>query len=185
MKRLFAIALLFLHLFSLYGHMMLYQYLVYKSDKLFNEQIAKNNYKLDDLFEVKLPVKMGAVQDWTDYVYISGQVQFKNGSYNYVKLKMTRDTVYLMCVPNYETTRLHNENIINARKIADVPFGKKEHVPLIKADGVSVYNYQTCYYRFLTPVRTLKKQISRTGSAIVEIPIASPGEPPEESAQLS
>jgi len=165
--------------------MALYQYQVYRSGKLFNEQIAKSSYKLDDLFEVKLPVKMGAVQDWTEYAYVNGQVQFKNNSYNYVKLKITRDTVFLMCIPNYETTRLYNENIINARKIADVPFSKKGHVPLIKADGVSVYNYQICYYRFVMPVISVKKQFSHTGSSIIKIPIASPGQPPEDVIHIS
>lgn len=179
MKKSLAIALLSLHLFSLYGNAVLYQFMVYRSDRLFNEQISKDRYKLDDLFEVKLPVHMPGIQDWVEYVHISGQVQFKDNSYNYVKLRMTRDTVFLMCVPNYQTTRLHQQNIIDARKIADVPFSKKGHVPLIKTVAIAEYNYQTIQYRFLSSVVTLQNKVHYNNESIIERTLSGPVQPPE------
>ncbi|MGZ3833268.1 MAG: hypothetical protein ACXVB0_07090, partial [Mucilaginibacter sp.] len=140
MKKLIAISLLVLQLFSLYGYMALYEYRVYQSDRLFNEQISENRYKLDDLVAVKVPVNMPTIQDWKDYVFVSGQVQFKNNCYNYVKLKMTRDTIYLMCIPNYNKTKLINQNIIDARKIADIPVSKKGRVPFGKGNSLGIYN---------------------------------------------
>src|SRR5471030_3264569 len=102
MKKLIAITLLSLHLLSLYGYMAVYEYCVFQSNRLFNEQISQNKYKIDDLVAVKVPVSMPTIQDWKEYSFISGEVQFKNNCYNYVKIKMTRDTIYLMCIPNYE-----------------------------------------------------------------------------------
>jgi hypothetical protein len=185
MKKSIAISLLFLHLFSLYGHMALYAYFVYQSDKLFNEQISMNKYAVDDLVSVKVPVKMPTIEDWKDYVYISGQVQFKSNCYNYVKMKMTRDTIYLMCIPNYKKTRLNNQNIIDARKIADIPVSKKERIPFGKASDLGIYNYQIVQYRFRVPISILKITLHNINANIVKFGIATPGQPPEALNTLS
>jgi hypothetical protein len=182
MKKLIAVSLLALHLFSLYGYMALYSYAVYHSDKKFNEQISMNKYSLDDLVSVKVPVNMPSVQNWDDYQYISGQVKFKNNSYNYVKMKLTRDTVYLMCIPNYKKTKLLEQNIIDARKIADIPFSKKEHVPFFKAPTLSDFNHQIILYRFISPIAILKKPVNNTRFDLLISNLASPGKPPESPA---
>jgi len=185
MKKLFAISMLLLHLFSLYGHLVLYGYCVYQSNRLFDKQISENRYKLDDLVEVKVPVKMPTIENWKEYVYISGQINFKKNSYNYVKLKMTKDTIYLMCVPNYSKTKLTNQNIIDASKIADIPLNKKTHVPFGKVISLSEYNYQLVQFRFLSPVITLTQTSNYASSSLVNTSIASPGQPPEEPITLS
>jgi hypothetical protein len=178
-KKLIAISLLLIQVFSLYGPIALYEYCLVQSDKLFNEQISQSRYKIDDLVEVKVPVQMPTIQDWKEYSYVSGQVQLKSGSYNYVKIKMTRDTIFLMCIPDYRTTKLINQNVIDARKIADIPVNKKERVPFGKTSGMSIYNYHTIQYRFLTPFATLKKNVDNSHSDIVKSYIATPGQPPE------
>jgi hypothetical protein len=178
-KKTIAIAFLLLQVFSLFGPIALYEYCLHQSDKLFNEQISQSRYKIDDLVEVKLPVQMPTIQDWKEYSYVSGQVQLQNGSYNYVKIKMTRDTIFLMCVPNYRTTKLIQQNVIDARKIADIPVNKKERVPLAKTNALGAYSYQAIQFRFLTPIATLKKSVDHTHSGIVKSFIARPGQPPE------
>jgi hypothetical protein len=185
MKKLIAITLLSLHLLSLYGYMAVYEYCVFQSNRLFNEQISQNKYKIDDLVAVKVPVNMPTIQDWKDYSFISGEVQFKNNCYNYVKIKMTRDTIYLMCIPNYEKTRPYNKNIIDARKIADIPVNKKERVPFGKINTLGMYNYQVVQYRFLAPIAILKKRINYTHSNIIKSFIANPGQPPDVLNTLS
>jgi hypothetical protein len=179
LKKLIAISFLLLQLFSLYGPIALYEYCLFKTDRLFNEQISQNRYKLDDLVEVKVPVNMPTIGDWKDYTYISGQVQLKSGLYNYVKIKMTRDTIFLMCIPNYRETRLIKQNIIDARKIADIPVNKKERVPFGKANGIGLYNYQTVQYCFLTPFAALMKNVDNTHLDIIKSTISRPGQPPE------
>ena len=185
MKKSIAISLLFLHLLSLYGHLALYEFFVYQSDRLFNEQISMNKYSLDDLVSVKVPVSMPTIQDWTDYQCISGQIKFKSNSYNYVKVKMTRDTLYLMCVPNYKKTILINKNIIDARKIADIPVNKKEHVPFGKMASLSAFNYQVVQYRFFSPISALNRAVFHIGSDIVTCCITSPAQPPEALNRIS
>jgi hypothetical protein len=178
-EKLVAISLLCLHLFSLYGHLALYEYFLYQSESHFNEKISMNKYSVDDLVLVKVPVNMPTIDDWKDYSYISGQIRFKDNSYNYVKLKMTKDTIYLMCIPNYKKTKLLNQNIIDARKIADIPISKKSHVPFVKAVALSDYTSQTLQYRFQAPVALIKAMAATLSSEIIKCTIASPAQPPE------
>jgi hypothetical protein len=159
--------------------MALYAYRVYQSDKFFNEQISMNKYSLDDLVSVKIPVHMPTIQDGKEYIYISGQIQFKSISYNYVKLKMTRDTIFLMCVPNYKTTRLYRQNIIDARKIADIPFNKKGHVPFAKANSISIYDHRITQYKFLTHIVTVHKTTNNTDCNIIKSSTEGPFQPPD------
>ncbi len=144
-------------MFTICGQMALYQYFVYQSDKVFNERISKNLYNVHDLVEIKLPAHTQVVQNWSAYERINGQVQFKNKCYNYVKLKLTRDTIYLMCVPNYEKTRLFNQNIIDAKLFGDIPVNKKNHVPFGKTVDLGKYNYPVTLFQFMPPVITLNK----------------------------
>jgi len=185
LKKSVAIGFLFLQLFSLCGQIVLYQFFLYKSNKFFNEQISKNRYKIDDLVDIKVPVTTPNIQDWSNYVNIKGQVQFKNTCYNYVKLKITRDTIYLKCVPNYESTRLFNQNIINAKQIADIPFNKKEHVPFGKVNSLGMYNYQAIQFRFSIPVVLVKRCPINIPSNIIYSTIPVPGQPPEVQNSLS
>jgi hypothetical protein len=177
LKKLIAIALLGLQMFTICGHLFLYQYFVYRSDKLFNDQISKNRYNVNELVEIKVPVHTSINQNWNNFEKINGQVQFKNTCYNYVKLRLTKDTIYLMCIPNYEKTRLVNENIINAKNIADIPVNKKDHVPYGKLVDLGKFSFPITLYKFSPVVITLQinnKQFSshptRCCSAIPELP---------------
>ena len=184
MKKLTAISLLFIHLFNIGGQLSVYQYLVYKSDKFFNKQISENHYNIDDLTEIRIPANMPGIADWKNYENLCGRVQFENSAYNYVKIKMTRKAIYLVCVPNYATTRLSDQNIINARQIADIPVPKKEHVPFGKINLVA-YNYQVVRYTFSIPVIGARKNINYEDIFIPNSPVSGPGQPPDMKTILS
>jgi hypothetical protein len=181
LKKLIAIALLCLQIFTICGHILFYQYFVYQSDKLFNDQISKNRYNVNDLVEIKVPLRTPAAQNWHQFESISGQVQFKNTCYNYVKLKLTRDTIYLVCIPNYEKTRLYNQNIINAKDIADIPVNKKDHVPFGKIVSLDNYNHVLTSYKFTPAIALLAVRNSGFYPDNAEHYIAVPEQPPKIS----
>ena len=166
-------------MFTICGQLALYQYFVYRSDKVFNEQISKNLYNVHDLVEIKVPAHTPVTQNWTTYERINGQVQFKNTCYNYVKLKLTRDTIYLMCVPNYEKTRLFNQNIIDARQLGDIQVNKKDHIPFGKTVDLGKYNHPITLFQFSPPVITL--QAGNVSLAINQVQhcVATPHQPPK------
>jgi len=187
LKKFFAIAMLALLLFNSGGYSLLFQYMIYRSDSyIINEKINKNLYRSSDLVEVKIPVHINNIQDWTEYEPISGQVQLSNGCYNYAQLKMTRDTMYLMVIPNYEKTRLINANIIYAKQVSDIPVSKKSHAPVIKKNITeNVYSYTAILYKAFIVPATIKAVHSHAFSDIIESSIDIPGQPPEGPGILS
>ena len=78
MKKLIALSLLLIHLFSTERQLMFYEYLAYQSDKLFNEEIDQNHYNVHDLTEIRIPANLPNITDWKNYISLRGRVQFGN-----------------------------------------------------------------------------------------------------------
>jgi hypothetical protein len=139
-----------------------------------------NKINTQKLIELKVPVNMPTIQDWAEYEHVEGQIQLNNAYYNYVRLKMTRDTMYLICLPNNAKANLEKANVIMAKNLNDVPLSKKgATIPLIKkADLVYDHVYQNvqCDY---APVPNLLSLITTSKLLHFSNPyIESPGKPP-------
>jgi hypothetical protein len=179
LKRFFAIVLLSIHLFNIGGYALLYQYYIHQSDVQIVKQIFDN--KIDDtkLIEIKIPVHFPTIQDWAEYEVIQGQIQLKDAYYDYVRLRMTRDTMYFVCIPNEVKTRLVKANIITAKDINDVPLSKKGVVPVKKITPTSEYNLQAFQYHYaahgilLTQIRNVF--FFKTNDPFIDCP----GKPPD------
>jgi hypothetical protein len=124
LRRTFAIFFLVIYFFNWGGYMLLQSYMVARSDRRMNELISHNLYDPNKLVEVKVKQNLPGINEWADYKNVSGSIQLKNACYNYVKLKFTKDTLYVMCVPNYEKTKLIDNNVIYAKQVNDIPTDK-------------------------------------------------------------
>jgi hypothetical protein len=156
LKKPIAALLLTIYLFSVGGQLALHPLLSYFSDRFFEEQTSKGLYNTGDLTEVKIPVNMPNIADWREYENINGQINFENVSYNYVKMKITRTAMYLMCVPNYTTTKLSHQNIIEAKQSGKTAIPKKEHVPHGKTTFTGICSYAFTQFAFSSFVKTLR-----------------------------
>jgi hypothetical protein len=179
LRKIFAALLLIIYLFNIGGKLLMHQYFECVSDNFFKKQTNKGLYNINDLTEVKLPVNMPNMSDWGVYEDIKGQVRFADASYNYVKMKITRYAIYLLCVPNYETTRLNTENIICAKNIKDIPVHPREHVPFQKSTSINKFNLSFLQFEF---------SVFSTGNSIISvqsspnlagIDLDSPKQPPQ------
>jgi hypothetical protein len=183
LKRLIATALLFIFLFNLGGYLLLFQYFIYRSDKLANQQISHNHYKRTELVEVKVHVRMPSVCNWDDYEQIKGQAKIKGINYNYVGVKFARDTMFLLCLPNTEKTRLVDADNTYAGQVSDSPANKKSQNSLLKADApVSKYDHPVTQFRFAPPFTAVKKMPFHYLFTVDHPFITINGEPPELSA---
>jgi hypothetical protein len=182
LKKAVAITLLVIHLFNMGGYALLYQYFIHRSDVQIVKQIFENKIDNRKFIEIKIPSHLPIMQDWDQYQEVVGQIQLKDAYYNYVRMKMTRDTMYFICVANTNKTRLVNANIITAKEINDVPLTKKGQEPWAKkATTYSEYNltvFSYHYSAFGTLLKTSEKSLSSTFS---DPYIESPGKPPNFS----
>lgn len=184
MKRLLAFLFLLIHLSNLVGVLALHQYLVYKSEMLFNRQINKNHYFVNDLTEIKIPINTSVIHDWPVFVQQFGRIQFKNSAYNYVKIRITKTAIYLFCIPNYESTHLANRNIIDAKQIPDIPIKKKEHVPFGKINLLS-YSYVGLKYSFKIPLLRVAENAKYQTNFIPTLSANQLEKPPNKKFSLS
>ena len=155
MKKFTATVLLAIYLFNIGGQLTLHPYFAYLSDRFFTEQTRKGMYYTGDLTEITIPLNMPAIADWKNFENISGQIQFENVSYNYVKMKITRTAMYLMCVPDYQTTRFSGRNIINAMQAKSVPVPKRDHVPYGKIVFGGQFNFTFAQFAFSNTAKTV------------------------------
>jgi hypothetical protein len=159
--------------------MVMFQYFIYQSNKFNEEQINKNLYKTTDLVEIKIPVKLPHITNWNTYERISGAVQLQDNWYNYVKLKMTRDTLFVMCVPNYKTTRLINANVIYAREVSEAPLNAKKQATPLKSISMLKYIPQTAVLTLTAPALVIKPILTRLNVKPVISHLDILDEPPE------
>ena len=182
MRTFKAILLLAIILFNIGGQLAFHQYFSYKSDRFYSRQIAQNKYNLKDLTEISIPVNLPGINDQENFEDVAGQIRFENCSYNYVKIRLTKTAMYLMCVPNYDTTLLSSQNIIEAKGVKDIP--KKEHVPFGKIN-IIVCHHEQMQYRLSIPVKsTFKKYTYNSHPNICNAPITGPGQPPDMAANI-
>jgi len=171
--------MLVLFLFNLGGYQLLFQYFIYESDVSITQQINNNNYKSTDLVEVKIPVHLNNFQSWDEFKPVSGQLKVKDNCYNYAALKMTRDTIYLMVIPNHDKAHIINAKNTYAKQINGVPLNKKGHEQTIKkANILSEYNLLALQGRY-SRYGTFLTQTNKPVSLHFDRPfIESPGKPP-------
>jgi hypothetical protein len=169
--------------FNMGGYMLLFQYFMTASDQFANEQISKGYYKPDELVEIKIPIRMPYVQEQRQYENISGQIQLKGNCYNYVALKITRDTMYVKCIPNYAKTKLVNDNVITAKDVSDTPLAKKNHTPLIKKTGWdNDYNYTTLLFDLTVSAQSTRSLLVYVAPKMISTYLSAPAQPPDARA---
>jgi len=181
LKKIIALILLNIYLLNICGQLIVHQYLVYKSDKFFKEQISKGLYNVNDLTEVTIPVDLPSIRDWRTFENISGHISFGNATYNYVKMRMTRKALYLMCIPNYETTRFADSNVLVAKGIKDIPVSPKEHVPFGKIALQDNLTFSFAQFEFCCPVKYLPQVMVRHGQSPISHHLDIPEQPPKAS----
>lgn len=179
MRKLVAIYLIITLLYNFAGPLIIRQYLAYRTEKHFNEQTSKGLYYLGDLTEVVIPVELPGIADWVDYEDISGQIQFQNNRYNYVKMKLTQHAMYLLCVPNYEETRLNSQNIISAKKVKEVPVPKKDHTPTFKVTLLGEFQLAAQDFCFIAPIKSNKAPLGRSVESLFKNDLDVPDRPPQ------
>ena len=157
---------------------MMHQYFSYLSDRYFEAQTDKGLYNVGDLFEVKLPVKLGQITEWKGYENITGQIQFENINYNYVKMKLTRTAIYLLCVPNYRTTHVAGQNVICAKGLKSDPVLPKNHVPPGKFVLFSQLSPQSLSFEFKSPEVLRISSIAHNVEQLLYHSPAMPDRPP-------
>lgn len=135
LKKLIAIFLLSLMLFNMAGYRVVFAFMENKSTNNIQAAIDTGNFTDDNLVEVKIPLNMPYYSD-KGYEAAYGETIINGRHYNYVKRKVEGNTLYLLCLPNTEKTKLLvarstiEKNCSNADN--DNPRQNNQHASVIK-----------------------------------------------------
>jgi hypothetical protein len=125
LKKIFAISLLIIHLFNLAGYYLLFNYFIQRSDIKAIQQLDQNLYHDKELAEIKIPLHLPYLTDMNEFERVDGDIEFNGIHYNYVKRKVSNDTLYILCQPNYDKTKLANEKTNYTGNVNDAQQNKK------------------------------------------------------------
>jgi hypothetical protein len=144
--------LLAVHLFNLAGYTLLFNYYMQQSDQQLTLQLDNNEYNDNELIEVKIALHTPYLSSWSAYERVDGEVEANGVFYSYVKRKIHNDTLYLLCLPNENKTRLHAARAAYAGKVNDVPTNAKDTGALKKNPAGSEYNQPVNRFTVVLPL---------------------------------
>lgn len=100
MRKITAALLILLFLFNLCGYRVFMGYLQDKAAANLDARLDGHLYDDSELVEMKLPMNLPYQTSWAGYQRCYGQLELNGVMYNYVKRKVSNDTLFLMCIPN-------------------------------------------------------------------------------------
>ena len=113
---------------------------------------------------------------------IDGNVEFNGIHYNYVKRKISKDTLYILFKPNCAKTKLVNEKTNYAGDVNDAPSNKKFPASSVKKDiNPGEYNQPNHEYCTNNPFAIISIFAQLKSSKLPKAFYPAQGEPPKQN----
>lgn len=100
-------------------------YLQHRADRQLLNQLDHNIYDETQLVEIKIPMNLPYQPNWEGYQRFDGELEFGGILYQYVKRKVSNDTLYLLCIPN--TKKMHLETAKNELFKLTIDFNQNDN----------------------------------------------------------
>ncbi len=128
--------LLSLFLFTTIGYKLLFYYQIRAADSRIQAKIETLHESDESLFTVKIPIRLPYHTDWKDFESVEGEMTYDNTTYKYVKRKVLRDTLILLCVKHQEKSVIEKNSNEYFKKVNDLTtdHSKKQEIKQAKED---------------------------------------------------
>lgn len=133
MKQLAAILLIGILFFNWYGYQLLTAYWQQKADKTLIARLDRNDYNDAQLISIKVPIKnIDYYNSSTTFERVDGQIELNGVHYNYVKRRIYKGELELLCIPNTTATTLQKAQNEFFKQVNDLQQnqGKKNNSPV-------------------------------------------------------
>lgn len=149
-------------------------------------RLDKQAYNESNLIEIKIPLQMPYSTDKSDFERYDGSVEFNGIHYNYVKRKVSNDTLFLLCIPNEKETQIVNAKNEYANLVSDMQTSsnnkKSADNSLLLKLITTEYNQQTQDYSFSSLYFLQQYFLERNNVQLPSCFIAGPLQPPDITA---
>lgn len=167
-----------MHLLNISGYHIIFHYFIEQSDNQLVQQLDKNQYNDAELIELKLALHLPYMNNNSDYARVEGEIEIDGTHYNYVKRKVSNDTLYLLCLPNSVKTKLFEARNNFSAQAADLPASGKQN-SIKKIQLLSEYSQTILSYSFSYPTPPAKQVSCRFTPQLVQPYIDHSFQPPE------
>jgi hypothetical protein len=106
LKQFAAISLLLLLCFNWFGYRLLSGILQQKADTRLEAKLDKEQYDPAQLIELRIPINLPYHNDWDQFERYNGEIILNGVHYKYVKRKVEKGELVLLCLPNNEKQML-------------------------------------------------------------------------------
>jgi len=159
-----------------------FQYFIVQSDKELALRADKNQYNDDELTEIKMPLNLPYMTGSPGYERVDGAVTINGIYYNYVKRKVYNDTLYLMCLPNKDKTKLYSARNDYANKVHDTPVnGKNTNAAGKKLLPASDYSQTVAHFTLQIPSPISSRKRKPADTPILYSYLSETFHPPQEA----
>lgn len=120
MKKLVSIGLLLVFLFNVIGYKVMFYYLEQAADTRIEARLEALSELNKNLITVKIPIKLPYQTDWEKFERTDGEVMVNGTVYRYVKQRVYRDTLILLCINYKEKSDLVKKRSEYFQKVNDL-----------------------------------------------------------------
>jgi hypothetical protein len=135
-KQLASILLIGILFFNWYGYQMLSMYWQQRAEHRLEARLDRHDYDDAQLTRIKIPLTtLSYYNGSTVFERVDGQIELNGVHYNYVKRRIFKDSLELLCIPNTTVTSLQKAKNDFFRQVNDLQQqtqGKKNGSSAIK-----------------------------------------------------
>ncbi|HYC28880.1 MAG TPA: hypothetical protein VEB42_08690 [Chitinophagaceae bacterium] len=149
LKKLTVISLIALLVFNWYGYRLLINYYETKANTHLQAKLDRDQYDESSLIRIRVPLNMPYISDWDHFEKFEGETEINGIHYKYVKRKVEKGELVLLCIPNQQKTNLQaaGQNFFKLVNDLQQPGAKKdskEHsIKIPISDYIANSNTQT------------------------------------------
>ena len=185
MKKLFAILLIALFLFNLFGYRIWLSYEQLQSDVKLEASLDKQEYNDADLIAITVPLSLPYISNQQNFERVNGEITVNGRILKYVKRKITDGKLVLLCLPDNDKMRIESAKDDFFKYANDLVQNSHSKKPVNSKTGVfknifSEYFLTTSNSTFLN--YRIKKTFNRNGA--VNFLSSSYGRLPEQPPEV-
>lgn len=121
LKKIAAILFLLILAFNFCGYRWLLSYMEEKATVRLEQKLDAGDYDESQLVEVKIPAKLLYHSNQTEYETFYGETEWNGEYYQYVKRKLSNDTLYLLCIAHTEKNKIQAVKTDFFKFVNDIP----------------------------------------------------------------
>jgi hypothetical protein len=106
LKKTAAIFFLAILVFNIWGYRWIFHYLEEKATVRLEEKLDAGDYNESQLVEIKIPLKLPYYTNWKEYEPHYGEAEWDGQHYQFVKRKLSNDTLFLLCISHTEKNNI-------------------------------------------------------------------------------